>query len=170
MSDIEIRPAEQADLGLLIETFGDEEFFTDRLARQQATRGILLTAWTQQDPIGDLYIWLEPADEVELREHLPEVPLLNHVEVHPDHRNRGIGTELMFAAEHILAERGYDQVALAVRIDNLDAHRLYLRLGYKMWPHPCVVCMSVVKLPDGTRKHCAETCDILVKRLRDTDA
>jgi ribosomal protein S18 acetylase RimI-like enzyme len=170
MSDVEIRPAEVADLVVLIDTLGDEDFFTDRLVRQREGRGVLLTAWTVGKPVGDVYVWLEPADEYEIREHLTGVPLLNHVEVHPDHRNRRIGTELVQAAEELLAERGFDRVALAVRIDNIDAYRLYARLGYHVWPHPPVVCMYEVRLPDGSRKRCPETCHMLVKTLHGSGA
>ncbi|RSM90399.1 GNAT family N-acetyltransferase [Kibdelosporangium aridum] len=165
MSDVEIRTATDADLGVLISTFGDEDFFVDRMARQHAGRGMLLTAWMHDKPVGDVYLWLEHADEAEVREHLPGVPLLNHVEVHPEHRNKTVGTRLVWEAERLLAQRGHDRVALAVRIDNLDAHRLYLRLGYEVWPYPPVVCMYEVRLPDGSRKRCPETCHMMVKSL-----
>ncbi|MET0237744.1 MAG: GNAT family N-acetyltransferase [Kibdelosporangium sp.] len=170
MSDVEIRPAQQADLEALVGTFADEDFFVNRLARQQADQGVLLTAWVENTPIGDVYLWLQPADEPEVREHLPGVPLLNHVEVHADHRNRGIGTELVLAAEKLLAERGYDQVALAVRTDNDHAKRLYERLGYEIWPHSEVECVYEFRLPDGTRARGTETCDMLVKQLHDRRA
>ncbi|MCE7003445.1 GNAT family N-acetyltransferase [Kibdelosporangium philippinense] len=169
-SDVEIRSATDTDLAVLISTFGDEDFFVDRLARQHGGRGILLTAWLHDKPVGDVYLWLEQADEPEVREHLPGVPLLNHVEVHPEHRNRTVGTQLVSTAEKLLAQQGYEQVALAVRIDNLDAHRLYLRLGYETWPHPPVVCMYEVRLADGSRKRCPETCYMMVKPLRDNSA
>jgi ribosomal protein S18 acetylase RimI-like enzyme len=165
MVDVQIRPARVADLAILTGTFGDDDFFEDRLARQRAGRGVLLSAWADEKPIGDVYVWLEAADEAEVREHLPGVPLLNHVEVHPDHRNQGIGTELVWAAERLLAERGHDRVALAVRIDNIDAYRLYARLGYRVWQHPPVECMYEIRLPDGSRKRCPEICYMLVKPL-----
>ena len=166
MTEVEIRPARQADLALLVSTFGEPDFFTDRLARQLAGLGVLLTAWSAGEPLGDVYVWLEPADEPEVREYLPGVPLLNHVEVEAGHRNRGIGSELVRAAEDLLVARGHEQVALAVRTDNLDALRLYERLGYRMWSHGSIVCMYVVRLPDGSRKLCPETCNLLVKQLR----
>jgi ribosomal protein S18 acetylase RimI-like enzyme len=169
MSDIKIRPAADADLGLLIATFGDEKFFTDRLARQKDKRGTLLTARLQQDLIGSAYLWLEPADELEIREHLPGVPLLNRIEIRADHRGRGHGTELIRHAEQILA-RSADRVALAVRTDNFDAYRLYERMGYVAWDHPPVECMYEVELADGTLKRGYEKCDIMVKQLRDSNA
>jgi hypothetical protein len=81
-----------------------------------------------------------------------------------------VGTSLVAAAERLLSERGYDRVALAVRIDNIDAGRLYERLGYQMWDHPPVVCMYEVKLTDGSRKRCPETCYMLVKALPASNA
>jgi GNAT superfamily N-acetyltransferase len=170
MSDVQIRPAQKADLAALVAMLADEDFFTDRLARQAEGNGLLLTAWKGNLPVGVVYLWLEPADEPEVREHLPGVPLLNHIEVHRDHRNQRVGTRLLAEAEDWLSKLKHNQVVLAVRIDNDDARRLYERLGYKEWPHSTVVCISVVRLTDGTRKHCPETCYMLVKQLRDTRA
>jgi ribosomal protein S18 acetylase RimI-like enzyme len=169
MSDVVIRPAQDADLAALVAMLADEDFFVDRLARQSAGHGVLLTAWKGDLPVGVVYLWLEPADEPELREHLPRVPLLNHIEVHPDHRNEGTGTLLLTEAENLLAVK-HDQVVLAVRTDNVDALRLYERLGYKEWPHSTVVCISMVRLADGSRKSCPERCYMLVKQLRDSSA
>ncbi|TCO53563.1 GNAT family N-acetyltransferase [Actinocrispum wychmicini] len=165
MRDVVIRQADPADLAALVASLGDEDFFTDRLARQQDGLGVLLTAWHAGDPIGGLYVWLEQADEQEVRDHLPGVPLLNHVEVRSDHRNSGVGTELVHSAERLLAGLGHQRVALAVRIDNTDAYRLYARLDYEIWNHPPVECMYEIRLPDGTRKRDFETCYMLVKEL-----
>lgn len=170
MSDALIRPAEQADLSVLIGTFGDEDFFCDRMARQHAGRGVLLTAWIQQDPIGCAYLWMEPADEPDIREHLPGVPLLNRVEIRADHRNLGHGSELIWEAERILADRGCCQVALAVRTDNFDAYRLYKRMGYQEWPYSLVKCMYEVRVSGITRKYGLEKCYVMVKTLRDNSA
>jgi GNAT superfamily N-acetyltransferase len=165
MSDIEIRPAEEADLGLLIDTFGDEKFFTERLARQNDKRGVLLTAWIQRDLIGSAYVRMEPADEQDIRERLPGVPMLNRIEIRPDYRNRRHGTELISAAEQLLADRGYSEVALAVRTDNDDAYRLYKRMEYVPWDNPPVECMYETKLPDGTSELGTEECYVMVKWL-----
>jgi ribosomal protein S18 acetylase RimI-like enzyme len=166
MSDAVIRAALVDDLEALAMAFGDGEFFADRFRRQQAGRGVLLTAWIVSQPVGDAYLWLEEAEEAEIAEHLPEVPLLTHVEIHPDHRNRGLGTELVWYAERMLADLDYTQVALAVRMDNVDAYRLYKRLGYEQWPHRPVKCLGYEeKMPDGNLERPAEICHVMVKSL-----
>lgn len=48
------------------------------------------------------------------------------------YRNQGVGTILMNFIEDDLRHRGYKFVTLNVAKDNLDAQRLYRRLGYKV--------------------------------------
>ena len=156
------RPARDEDLAALVEELGQEQFFTDRLARQAAGHGLLLTAWQEDRPVGDVYLWWEPAEEPEIREHLPGVPLLNHLEVHPTFRKHGIGTGLTTAAERELAARGFSEVALAVEEGNTDAMRLYERLRYREWPHGKVVCLTH---PEDGRPRAVEICHVLVKDL-----
>lgn len=162
MDDVRIRPAEIADLEALIKELGQEPYFTDRMKRSADGLGFLLTAWLRDRPVGDVYLWLEPAEELPIREHLPETPLLTHLEVHPAYRNRGTGTDLVGAAEKELANRGHVQVALAVEIENQAARRLYDRLGYKVWPHSTVECLA---LDNGIGYRKPEICYVMVKRL-----
>jgi GNAT superfamily N-acetyltransferase len=164
-NDVEIRPARAEDLLAVPAELGDQEFFADRLARQADGRGVLLLALSGGLPVGTAYLWRERADEPEVRAHLPEVPLLNHVEVLAGHRNRLVGTRLVGEAESILAGLGHEQVALAVNVDNANAERLYKRLGYQRWEHDTLICLAEVRQPDGTRKTCQETCYMLVKAL-----
>jgi len=163
MRPLHIRAARQTDLAALTRSLGQRPFFVDRLARQEAGRGLLLTAWHDERPVGDVYLWLEPAEELEIRIFLPGTPLLTHLEVRPDRRAKGMGTALIAAAERALAGLGHDKVALAVELKNLRAARLYRRLGYDDWDHPPVRCYS---LTDGNGKRHAEICRILVKPLR----
>jgi GNAT superfamily N-acetyltransferase len=162
MRDLVIRPARPDDLGALAEALGQAQFFLDHLARQADGRGVLLSAWQGDAPKGDVYLRLEPAEEPEIRDQLPDVPLLTHLEVVPGYRNRGIGTRLIRAAERYLREGGHNRVALAVEVTNTDAARLYKRLGYRDWSHAPVVCYAW--LPDG-RDRRPEICYVLVKRL-----
>lgn len=160
-----VRVATGADLPALVGSLGQERFFADRLARQRTGRGRLLVAWLAGVPAGDVYLWLEPAEEPELRERLPGVPLLQHLEVRDGLRNRRIGSALLQAAERWLAGQGHVRVALGVTPDNHGAARLYRRHGYREWPFPPILTSSEELRPDGTTRRRSELCRILLKRL-----
>ncbi|WIX78115.1 GNAT family N-acetyltransferase [Amycolatopsis carbonis] len=160
-----IRAAEPTDVKALSIVLGAEEYFADRLARQAEGLGVLFTAWWADRPVGDLYLWLEDAEEPPIRSRLPGVPLLTHLEVLPAARNRGVGRALVRVAEGRLASLGHRRAALAVRTDNADAARLYRRLDYRDWGHGTVVCYAEHFLPDGRTVSEAELCHVLVKTL-----
>jgi GNAT superfamily N-acetyltransferase len=162
MPALRIRPAEATDLAALTEELGQAPFFTDRLNRQAKGHGLLLTAWLNTRPIGDVYLWLEEAEEAPIRHHLPDTPLITHLEIHPCHRRQGSGTKLMGVAEHELTKLGHNLVALAVEQTNKDAMRLYVRLGYREWPHSTVECLTMA---DNTGPRISETCHIMIKHL-----
>jgi GNAT superfamily N-acetyltransferase len=162
MHGLTIRPAQPEDLPSLARRMGQGQYFADRLDRQRTGRGVLLTAWRAGVVIGDVYLWLEPAEEPEIRTHLPGTPLVTHLEVHPDHQRLGAGTGLLLASEWLLARRGHGSVALAVEVGNDGAERLYTRLGFREWPHAWVKCYAS---SDGNGHRVAETCKVLVKSL-----
>ncbi|MFC4855609.1 GNAT family N-acetyltransferase [Actinophytocola glycyrrhizae] len=162
MGDLHIRRARPADLETLVQELGQRRFFEDRFSRQSRKLGMLLTAWRAGVPIGVLYLWLEDAEEKELRDHLPGTPILNHLEIHPDHRGGGVGSTLIDEAERRLRKLLLGQVALAVEDSNERAARLYKRLGYEEWPHSPIRCYS---LTDGDGVRQVEICQIMVKAL-----
>ncbi|MGP3914654.1 GNAT family N-acetyltransferase [Nonomuraea sp. NBC_00507] len=161
----DIRKADHTDLRRIVRSLGQKTYFSDRLARQEAGHGFLLVAWERNLAVGDVYVWLAPAEEPELRAHLPGVALLTHLEVVAGRRNEGIGTQLLWAAEDRLFATGHEQVALGVRLDNLAARRLYHRRGYVEWPHGQVATTEVVYHPDGTYERRPEMCRIMVRQL-----
>lgn len=55
------------------------------------------------------------------------------VHVMPALQGLGIGTHLIEAAESVLIERGFQWVTIAVAKENLQARRLYERLGYRVF-------------------------------------
>ncbi|TDV53713.1 GNAT family N-acetyltransferase [Actinophytocola oryzae] len=162
MRELHIREARETDLAALTGEMGQRPFFIDRLERQARNHGVLLTAWEGTRPIGDVYLWLEPAEEPEIRLHLPKTPLINHLEIHPAHRRRGYGTKLVRTAEQKLASLGHRRVALAVEQDNHVATHLYRRLDYADWPHPRITCLTFT---DGTAPRQVEICRVMVKEL-----
>jgi GNAT superfamily N-acetyltransferase len=161
----EIRPGSGDDLAALVAVLGQRHFFTDHLARQRRGGGVLLVAWLDGHPVGDVFLACEPAEEAELRRRLPGVPRLDHLEVLGPQQRRGIGTALIRAGEDTARRLGHRQVALAVGVDNPDARRLYERLGYADWGHGTVVGTWVERDHDGPPVTISEVCDVLVKRL-----
>jgi GNAT superfamily N-acetyltransferase len=163
--DLVIITATDEDLPALTRALGQEPFFRDRLLRQRESHGRLLVAWADGTPVGVVYVWLDEAEEPELRELLPGVPLLNHLEVVEERRNQGVGTRIIAAAERLLADLDFKHVALGIRLDNHDACRLYERLGYQEWEYGHLQTSYVVFLADGGEDRRPELCRILVKDL-----
>ncbi len=160
-----IRQASEADLGPLAEVLGQPGFFTDRLTTQRGGGGVLLVAWLDGRPVGDVFLTWEPADEPEVRRWLPGVPRLVHLEVVGPFQRRGIGTALIRAGEDLARRLGHDRLAIGVGVGNLGARRLYERLGYVDWGHGTVVGTWEEQDHGGPPVTVSETIDMLVKRV-----
>jgi ribosomal-protein-alanine N-acetyltransferase len=52
------------------------------------------------------------------------------IDVHPDHRRGGLGTQLMDAVQMRMRELGVREIALEVAVDNAPAIKFYKRHGY----------------------------------------
>lgn len=144
---------------------GERHWLTDRLARQRRGGGVLLVAWLDGRPVGEVFLDCEPAKEPEVRRHLAGVPQLDHLEVPGPFQGRGIGTALIHAAEATARQLGHEQIALGVGLDNPKARRLDERLGYVDWGHGTVVGTWVESPDDGPPATLSEACHMLVKRL-----
>ena len=164
-AEVDIRPGSAADLAALVAVLGERHWFTDRLVRQQRGGGVVLVAWLDGRPVGEVYLDCGPAEEPEVRRHLPGVPRLDHLEVPGPLQRRGIGTALIRAAEDTARQLGHEWIALGVGLENLGARRLYARLRYADWGHGTVVGSWVEYPDDGSPAMLSEVCDMLVKRL-----
>jgi ribosomal protein S18 acetylase RimI-like enzyme len=89
------------------------------LARLHQGDGVYLVAWEGTEPVGHLHL------------ALTDPPELQDVEVREAFRGRGIGTELIAAAEAECAMRRLGAVQVTVSVDNEGARALYERLGYR---------------------------------------
>jgi GNAT superfamily N-acetyltransferase len=172
MSDLVVRNVRETDLDDLVRKLGHEQLYyrhlyNDRFDRQRNGLGQLLMACRDGDVVGVAYLWLEPAEEPEIREHLPGVPLLMHLEVPDAERKQGFGTLLMDEAEKWLRERGTAELALAVEVGNTEARKLYVHLGYREWDHETVECREYQVDKNAEPKF--ETCHVLVKDLVNPD-
>jgi GNAT superfamily N-acetyltransferase len=164
MSAPHIRQAAKTDLPLLVHALGQERFFKDRLRQRRREHGVLLVAWREQEPVGSVYLWLAPAEERALRRELPDVPILNRLQVTTAHRGKGIGTAMIAEAERLLRERGHKRVALGVSPANRRARRLYERLGFRDWGLGVISGRAEADLGSGYGRS-RESFTILVKDL-----
>ncbi len=105
-------------------------YFEARMPAQEEKTGVVLVAVLDGTLVGAVWASWGPADEPEIRQHLGGVPLLYHFEICKEMRGQGIGTGLLRYAEQLLGDAGYTRVALGVDEGNIDARRLYERLGY----------------------------------------
>ena len=162
---MEIRPGSDADLPALVAALGQRHFFTGHLANQRAGAGILLVAWVDGQPVGDVYLDREPAAEPAIRQHLPGVPTLTHLEVLGPFQRRGIGTALIHAGEDTARRLGDHYLAIGVGLDNPGARRLYERLGYTDWGHGTLETSWQDHDHPGPPVTMTETINLLTRRL-----
>ncbi|GAA3782132.1 hypothetical protein GCM10022403_015840 [Streptomyces coacervatus] len=99
---------------------------------------------------------------------MPEVvldcPEIGGLGVRPEElRSRGIGTQLIGAAEELARERGLYKVGIGVGRDNPRAAALYARLGYRPVVDYLDRCAYVGT--DGVKRECVDPCTFLIKRL-----
>ena len=162
---LEIRPGSDADLADLVAVLGQGRWFSDQLARQRAGGGVLLVAWLERHPVGDVFLSREPDPTPAVRRHLPGVPTLVHLEVLGPFQRRGIGTALIHAGEDTARRLGNRRLAIGVGLDNHDARRLYERLGYTDWGHGTVAASWEEHDPTGRPVTVGETINLLVRNL-----
>jgi GNAT superfamily N-acetyltransferase len=168
MVDLEIHPVRPDEAPALVAAGGQAGYVADRLDRQAAGRGVLLGAWLSGRPVGSVYLWLDPAEEPEIREHLPETPLITHLEVFAEHRNRGYGKQLVAGSERELRRRHFTDVALAVEHLDKRAVHLYQSCGYRDWGHGHVKCIRRDWEDNGTYTDTPEKCLVFTKPLAET--
>lgn len=101
------------------------------VAGHRAGRWDLLTAWADVDLIGSAHLRWEGPFNTEMAAARGRTPELAFLQVEERHRGAGIGSRLVRLAEQLCRARGLPILGLAVGVDNLRAHALYERLGYR---------------------------------------
>ena len=104
------------------------------------------------------------ADAVAAPEVTLDCPEIGGLAVRPEElRSRGIGTELVRAAEELARTRGLTTVGIGVGQDNPRAAGLYARLGYR----PVTDYLDRWSYQDhgGTTRECVDACTFLVRDL-----
>lgn len=134
-----VEPATLDDLPQLVELLGflfaqEVDFHPDAALQSKGIRHIL------DDPnIGRILIYRDDGRVVGMVNLLftvstalgAKVAMLDDIVVHPDHRDKGIGSQLIGAAIDLCKSEGCARIHLHTDHDNHGAQRLYERHGFK---------------------------------------
>ncbi|NWG16344.1 MAG: GNAT family N-acetyltransferase [Chloroflexi bacterium] len=128
---VTLRTADREDLPKL-EWYGQYIHFRNLFRRafreQQLGRRLILVADCNHFPIGYLFIQFAPADEGSLKR-----AYLYSFRVMEMFRGQGIGTRLLQYAEVVIRQRDHNWALISVAKNNPAAHRLYERMGYRVY-------------------------------------
>jgi ribosomal protein S18 acetylase RimI-like enzyme len=133
---VDVRPLVSDDLAHVQKALPPEhpEAHVRRLADQRLGKVTYLVAWHDGRALGHLLVrWGGPSNP-ELVWRLgrrADFPYVEALFVHPAYRSQTVGTQLLDAAEALVASYGYPNIGLAVAVDNVRAWTLYDRLGYR---------------------------------------
>ena len=117
--------ADQRQYGSRLLTEANREAVTDAIARHVVTEGLLVAE--ADETLGFVMYHVE---EGRYQQDQSTGVIVN-LYVVPEARGRGIGSELLAAAEADLAASGVDTVTLEVLAANDAARRFYSRHGYR---------------------------------------
>ena len=160
MNALEIRIATDCNLESLVEAHGPDISAAQIKRRLEENRKgfrTMLVAVQEGRAVGSISIGGG-------RFQRPESLRLFALDVGPAFRRNGVGTALVKATEAIAAESGMGEVNLEVEIDNEDAIRLYLRLGYRICGDAVMDRWTRLE-DDGSSETIEVPVFVMVKRL-----
>jgi ribosomal protein S18 acetylase RimI-like enzyme len=164
---VDIRLLQESDLHAMA-PFYDQSAYALRHVTEAPEELELLVAWRDDRPLG--WVMLHWGDVAQAPAEWSGRHLqLEQLQVLEEHRNRGIGTALLLAAERAAAHRGREFVSLGVGVDNRDARRLYERLGYRDADLPPVKDGGVFLDRNGNERRWRETWVFMIKALGEAE-
>ena len=93
---VEIRPLAGEEIGLLEQhvAFGPPEKHRERFARQRKGTVVYLVAWRENLPVGHALLKWDGSTDEPMASELDSCPDTEDLFVSPNHRSRGIGSQL----------------------------------------------------------------------------
>lgn len=162
---VQVRQCSGADLATLLRRWP----IVGGVHESHIAEGDYLVAWDGDEPLGSGVLRWAGSVGDNARAAAGGAPALIHLHVRDTHRGQGVGTALLREAELVVSRRGGTTLALAVGVDNADAARLYLRLGYHQTGVLDTVEYTWVD-EDGGQHDERETSELLLRRLEATSA
>lgn len=130
---IEVRQATAEDLEKLVAREPNPAKHVherERFDAQERGEAALLIAWEGDEIRGRVRLrWY--SKYIEIIDEFGEFPEINALDAWPT--GAGVGTQIIAACEEIARERGEKQMGIGVEVSNVNARRLYERLGYEYW-------------------------------------
>jgi ribosomal protein S18 acetylase RimI-like enzyme len=131
---VSLRLAVLTDLSKL-EWYGQythyRRLFRRTFREQESGHRLMLLAVTNDFPIGTVFIQFR-SSERKVADGCTRAYLYS-LRVMEMFRGKGIGTRLLQEAESLILDHGFQRATIAVAKDNLNARRLYERLGYAIF-------------------------------------
>jgi ribosomal protein S18 acetylase RimI-like enzyme len=106
----------------------------ERWDLQEAGEGVYLAAWSEEDPIGWVFVRWPGSREASVPAKRSGAAEVVDLYVDPRFRGRGHGSSLLAAAERAARDSGLGLVGLAVTVSNPNndiARAMYERRGYR---------------------------------------
>lgn len=127
---VEVRPLAEDEVEVLEKRLPryTTERHRDRFEEQQRGETTYLVAWLGDQPAGYARLKWQPTLLMGLI--MKNTPTVGDLTVKEDLRGRGVGTQIMQAAEDLARSMGYSRLALGVEVDNARAVDFYHRLGF----------------------------------------
>jgi GNAT superfamily N-acetyltransferase len=148
-SNLTIRPARDDDREALIEMFQGLNVYEEPFVRNRRidraggedslvyaekkvadSGGHKLVAEVDGRVVGHLFLTWERHGAC-VRNEVKDYGYVSELFVREEHRGRGIGRALLFEAERLTRERGFDHMLLGVLTGNTVAERAYERFGFR---------------------------------------
>jgi GNAT superfamily N-acetyltransferase len=131
---VDVRQADARVLDALIarDPGGPAELYErERFAAQERGECALLVAFDADGNVRGRVRLRWYSKYVEVIDEFGEFPEINALDAWPT--GEGVGSQIIAECERIAAARGDTQVGIGVELTNVDARRLYERLGYEYW-------------------------------------
>lgn len=127
---VKVRPISEDEIDILESRLRryTTETHRDRFEEQQRGETTYLVAWYGAEPAGYARVKWQPGFMMGLV--LRNTPTIGDVTVREDLRSKGVGSQIMKAAEDLARARGLSRLALGVEVDNALAIDFYHRRGY----------------------------------------
>jgi ribosomal protein S18 acetylase RimI-like enzyme len=123
---IELRQADGGDLGALVGLWTASRDIAEGEAREASAHWLgqenqrLVIGWLQDEPVGMLRLHLDPSSV-----------FINSFRVHPVHRGRGYGRQILMGVLDQLLAEGWEHILIEVATDNMIACSLYESCGFQ---------------------------------------